>query len=231
MSDRKIYIFLANYGSGKTEFTLNYAIKLREQQRKVAIADIDVVNLYFRSRDQKEMFEKAGITVISSHKGYEKQDSPSISSGVWGYISNKEYDLVLDVGGDSNGATVLGSMSDDVKKYDYEANLIVNTNRPFTRTVEEIIALHGMLEEKSKLKITALVNNTNLQEFTTVEDIKKGERIVDLASVALDIPLVCNGVSEDLYDKVDGLRYEKFKIRRFMNKPWEKKATLPESLG
>jgi tRNA uridine 5-carbamoylmethylation protein Kti12 len=219
---------MANYGSGKTEFALNYAIKLRKENEKVAVADIDVVNLYFRSRDKKELFEKAGIKIISSHQGYERADSPAISAEVVGYINNEQTHLVLDVGGDANGATVLGSLSKEISKHEYNAYLVVNANRPFTKTVNEIIELHHMLEAKSKIKITGLINNTNLQEYTTEETIKKGEKIVDQASAALDIPVVYNGVYEAIYDDVDKLKYDKFKIRRFMNKPWEKMTELKD---
>ncbi len=230
MSDNKIHIFMANYGSGKTEFALNYAIKLKENNDDVAIGDIDVVNLYFRSRDKRELFEQAGIKIISAHQGYERADSPALSAEIVGYINNENVHLVLDVGGDANGATVLGSLSSHLKNKEYEAYLVVNTNRPFTKNVDEIIELHHMLEEKSRIKITGLINNTNLQEHTTEEVIKKGEKIVDHASVALDIPVVYNGVYEKIYDEVDNLKYDKFKIRRYMTKPWERPAELPDNL-
>lgn len=228
MEKNKIHIFLANYGSGKTEFALNYALKLKKDNNKVVVADLDVVNLYFRSRDLMELFEKqAGIEIISSARGYENADTPNLSPAIWGRIQNSEYETVLDVGGDSNGATVLGSFKLEEKNKDYDAYLVLNTNRPFTRTVNEIIELKKMLESKSRVKITGLINNTNLQEYSTEENIKKGESIVEEVSKKLDIPFIYNGVYEDIWDKCKNLKYEKFKIRRFMRKPWESSPQLP----
>jgi hypothetical protein len=228
MAKNNIHIFLANYGSGKTEFALNYALKLKENHNKVVIADLDVVNLYFRSRDLQELFEqKAGIEIISSAKGYERADTPNLSPAIWGRMQNNEYQTVLDVGGDSNGATVLGSFKLEDKNKDYNAYLVLNTNRPFTKTVDEIIELRNMLEAKSRIKITGLINNTNLQEHSTEENIKKGEAIVEEVSNKLNIPFVYNGVYEDIWDDCKSLKYEKFKIRRFMKKPWEKPPQLP----
>ncbi len=228
MIENKIHIFLANYGSGKTEFALNYALNLKEKNYKVVIADLDVVNLYFRSRDLMALFKKADIEIISTLKGYERADSPSLSPAIIGYMQNDEYHTILDVGGDANGATVLGSLSNEIKKHKYNAFLIININRPFTRTVDEILELHSMLETKSRIKITGLINNTNLQEYSTIENIKEGEEIIREVSNKIKIPVVYNGIYEDLWNKSDGLIYEKFKIRRFMKKPWEKSATLPD---
>jgi hypothetical protein len=85
-----------------------------------------------------------------------------------------------------------------------------------------------MLENKARIKITGLINNTNLQEFSTIENIKFGEKITESVSEELGIPIVYNGILEDIWDKANGLKYEKFKIRRFMRKPWEKPASLPQ---
>jgi hypothetical protein len=230
MIENNIHIFLANYGSGKTEFALNYALKLKKKDNKnVALADLDTVNLYYRSRDVRELFANAGIEIISSVKGYEKADTPSISPSIMGYIQNKDYHTVLDVGGDPVGATVLGSLSSEIKKQNYEAFFVININRPFTRNADEILELYKMLEQKSRIKITGLINNTNLQEHSTIDNIKKGEEIVQKVSETINVPVVYTGVYEDIWNDVDtSLKYEKFKIRRFMRKPWEKLPELPQ---
>lgn len=226
----RIHIFLANYGSGKTEFALNYALKLKQEGKEVAVADLDVVNLYFRSRDLKDLFDSAGIRIISSARGYERADSPALSPEIFGAIQNEDMDLVLDVGGDSNGATVLGSFHKQLKDYDYNAFLVVNVNRPFTKSTEEVKEIYEMLEAKGRIKLTGLINNTNLQEFSTIENIKHGESILEQVAEDKCIPIVYSGVYDKLWDEVDALKYEAFKIQRFMRKPWESPATIPQDL-
>ncbi len=107
LNERRIRIITGNYGTGKTEFSVNYALKLAEQGKKVALVDLDVVNLYFRSREKQEMMEKAGIRVISSSIKGKGADLPAVSAEVAAPLQDDSYHAILDVGGDSMGARVL----------------------------------------------------------------------------------------------------------------------------
>lgn len=229
-NDNRIHIFVANYGSGKTEVALNYALYLRTLVSKVVVIDLDVVNLYFRSRDLKELFATAGVDIISSISGYEKADSPSLSPKIIGYLQNPDYHVILDVGGDANGATVLGSLNHELSKHEYNAYLVVNVNRPFTKTKNEIIDVLNMVENKGRIKIKKFINNTNLQEFSTIENIQHGETLIDDVSKSTDISIIFNCIYEDLWGNANGLKYPLMKITRFMKKPWESKAELPLGL-
>src|SRR6056297_466048 len=125
MKDKRITLFTGNFGSGKTEISLNYALHLRENNKKVAVVDLDVINPYFRSRAKSELMEEHDIEVIYP-KELKHADLPVITADIKKLLQNKEYYGVIDVGGDEDGATVLGSIADSLKETAYQLNLVVN---------------------------------------------------------------------------------------------------------
>ncbi len=107
--DRRIRIITGHYGSGKTEFAVNYVKKLRESvDGRVAIADLDIVNVYFRSREKKEELEEKGIQVIASNLDTAVADVPAVSGAMTMPVINKEYQYVVDLGGNDVGTLGAG---------------------------------------------------------------------------------------------------------------------------
>ena len=152
-----LYVVIGAYGSGKSEYSINLAKSLKEQSgtdSQISLVDLDVVNPYFRSRDVRETFEKEGIEVIAPDFQYGHADMPMISPRVLGAIQDTDRIVILDVGGDPTGCRAVGRFADAVVKRGYEMYFVINTKRPFTTNVEDIVTMKTMLEYSSKLKIS-----------------------------------------------------------------------------
>ncbi|MGL5328541.1 MAG: ATP-binding protein [Peptostreptococcaceae bacterium] len=222
MKDKRIRIIVGHYGSGKTEFSVNYAIKLRElTDKKVAIADLDVVNVYFRTREKKETLKNFNIIPIDSSIDVQTLDLPAISPQIMTPINDKSYEYIMDVGGDNVGARVLGRYSNLIKNQDYDMLLVVNANREKTQTASEVIKYIDSIESASKLKITGLINNTHLVKETSVEDVLKGTKLVEEVSKILNIPIKYTSCLEDLTQKIPkNLPGEILPIKLYMREEW-----------
>ncbi|SEF62779.1 hypothetical protein SAMN05660865_00637 [Caloramator fervidus] len=217
----RIRVFTGHFGSGKTEIAINYALKLNEEGKKVAIADLDIVNPYFCTRDKTEFLESRGIKVISTPKELSNAELGTVPLNTLMVFNDKSYDVVLDVGGDDQGAVALGQFNKYFKEEDYDMYFVINTTRPFTMDADGIIQYINDIQKASRLKVKYLVNNTNLSYETTVDMILEGQKIVEEVSNRLNIPIAFTAVREDLVDelktKFDG---NVFPIKIFMLPPW-----------
>jgi signal recognition particle GTPase len=222
LNDKRIRIIVGHYGSGKTEFAVNYAMKLSETEDNVAIADLDVVNVYFRSREKAEMMEEAGIKVISSQYGHSANlDLPAVSAGVFGPLQDDTCHAILDVGGDSAGTRVLATFKQIINFKGYDMFLVVNAYRQDTQTKEGVIKHINEIEDQTGLTITGLVNNTHLLRETTLEDVKKGQELVKSVSDELNIPIkyisAIEKVAQTVPSEYDG---EIMPIKMYMREEW-----------
>lgn len=221
LNDKRIRIIIGHYGSGKTEFSVNYAINLAQQGRKVALADLDVVNPYFRSREKFKLLQSYGIKIESSYVEGSGTDLPAISAGILGPMQDESYDFVMDVGGDSMGARTLGRYHEHLAKIEYDMFCVVNANRPETQTLEGLIYHIRSIEATSKAKVTGLINNTHLLRYTTVEDVLKGQELCREASKELNIPIkyisAIESVAKDLPRDLEG---EILPIKMIMREDW-----------
>ena len=134
----KIHITVGHYGSGKTEFSVNYALFLKKTHDKVILVDLDIVNPYFRSNDARAILENAGVAVIAPDYAGTNVDIPVLPPEVMRIFNEPDAQVVIDVGGDDDGAIALGRYKQFFDRADYEMNLVVNTRRPLSSTVEEI---------------------------------------------------------------------------------------------
>ena len=177
--DRRIRIITGHYGSGKTEFAVNYVKKLRESvDGRVAIADLDIVNVYFRSREKKEELEEKGIQVIASNLDTAVADVPAVSGAMTMPVINKEYQYVVDLGGNDVGTLVLGRIKPLLDHAEADFFMVVNAYRPNTSTPEGIIEQMENLEYAAGLKVTGFINNTNLVRETTAECLLHGDEVL-----------------------------------------------------
>jgi len=222
LNDKRVRIIIGHYGSGKTEFAVNYIMKLAEEVKRPAIADLDIVNVYFRSREKAKMLTDKGIDVISSNTGHGANlDLPAISARVLAPLQDDSYDVVLDVGGDSVGARVLVRYQDLLKHIGYDMFCVVNAYRTETQDVEGVIKHIKDIEESSGLKVTGLINNSHLLRETTVEEVMHGQKLVESVSEELNIPIkyisTLEGVAKQLPSNLSG---EIFPIEMYMREDW-----------
>lgn len=221
INDKRVRIIVGHYGSGKTEFSVNYAVKLAEMNKKVALADLDVINLYFRSREKAEELEKLGIKVIGGSIKAPAVDVPAISAEVYGPIQDKSYEAVLDVGGDPAGARTLGRYYEYLAEDQYDMFLVLNANRPETQTVQKSLEYMKMIEATSRLKVTGIVNNTHMLKSTTVEDVLHGQKLAEKVAEKADIPIkyvvALENVASQLPPNLNG---EIFPIKLYMREEW-----------
>ena len=189
--DRRIRIITGHYGSGKTEFAVNYVKKLRESvDGRVAIADLDIVNVYFRSREKKEELEEKGIQVIASNLDTAVADVPAVSGAMTMPVINKEYQYVVDLGGNDVGTLVLGRIKPLLDHAEADFFMVVNAYRPNTSTPEGIIEQMENLEYAAGLKVTGFINNTNLVRETTAECLLHGDEVLK------EVCFLCQGCND-----------------------------------
>lgn len=220
----KLYIVIGAYGSGKSEYSINFARELNDKGENVVLADLDVVNPYFRSRDVRDKFAEIGIDVIGPEGEYSHADLPMISPRVRGAVNTYEKTVILDVGGDPSGCRALARFRKDIIKRGYEMKFVVNTKRPFTSDIEGISQMMYELESVSKLDISEIICNTNLMEFTTNEVVEEGINIIDdfakQKELKFDEYLVLDKYADLIEENI--LDKNKIILQYFLDKPWER---------
>jgi len=216
----RISIFIGNFGSGKTEIALNYAIKIHDKGKKVTVVDLDIINPYFRTRVVREYLEGKGIAVVSPRGQLANADVPALSPAIYGALEETGGCGIFDVGGDDIGATVLGRFKSNLPDGAFNLFLVVNTCRPFTRDVDGIVTIMRGIEQTSRLRVNALVSNTNLGTETSPTTILEGHRIITAAARRLDLPVAFMGVRRDLIEAVGDVDVPVLPVDLFMKPPW-----------
>lgn len=192
-----------HYGSGKSEFCVNYALELRKHiDGKLALSDLDVVNVYFRSREMADYLEEKGVHVISSSTDATSLDLPALSAEIHTPLRNNDYVNVVDLGGDKVGATVMAMYREMFSDDEYELFFVVNANREKTQNAQEVLAYIDEIENASKLKVTGLINNTHMLKATTLEDIQKGQEVCREVSKIRNIPIAYISCISELVSEI-----------------------------
>lgn len=225
MLSERINIFTGHFGSGKTEVSINYAMNLLRAGYKTAIVDLDIVNPYFRTADVKDKLKEMGIHVIVPPYANTNVDIPALPAEINTLFENKSFSVVFDVGGDNIGATALGRYKQDIIENGYDMFIVVNTNRPFTDTQEKIKRAVYEIEEASRLKATKLVNNTNLMEDTTIQDILRSQEILMEVAQSLTIPLSFTAFLPKRKDEVKIIEQNienVLLLEKMIKLPWER---------
>lgn len=221
--DKRVRIITGHYGSGKTEFAVNYVTALRESvEGKVAIADLDIVNVYFRSREKKKELEEKGITVIASNLEGAGVDVPAVSGAMTTPVTDKSFQYVVDLGGNDVGTLVLGRIKPLLDPTETDFLMVVNTYRPNTSTPEGVIEQMENLEVAAGLKVTGFINNTNLVRETTASCLSEGDAILREVTKRTGIPVKYVSYVEELLteDIPEGLAGELFPMKFNMRKTW-----------
>ncbi|MFH1687003.1 MAG: cobalamin biosynthesis protein CbiA [bacterium] len=221
---QKIIIIVGGYGSGKSEIAVNLSCYLAESETEpVTIADLDIVNPYFRSREAFEMLARLGIRSIIPPGEQRYSELPIILPEIRGSIEHCQGWLVLDVGGDDVGARVLSSLSDAFEAGAYEMLLVLNANRPFTSDAAGSRRMITDIEASSRLRFTGLISNTHLMDQTTVAEIERGLVLAESVGELTGLPICFCSATEDLVAKFDPKNFHVpvLPLRRQLVKPWE----------
>lgn len=221
LEDKRIRIVTGHYGSGKTEFAVNYVINLAKSGKKAAIADLDIVNPYFRSREEKGRMERLGIRVVAPEGKFINADVPALPADINTLLQDESYQVVLDVGGDAAGARALGRYYPYLKDADYDMFIVVNANRPNTASPEAVIEYIEDIERAARIRATGLVNNTHMLRETTVEDVLRGQQVVEEVSRQKNLPVKYICAIERIAGQIPaGLTGEVFPIKMYMRPEW-----------
>lgn len=216
---RGITIFAGRFGSGKTEAAINYALKLavgsgfaagrsapglgqsrhdeRQRPGRVILIDLDLVTPYFRSREMADVMQKRGVAVIAPAVVGQHLDTPAITPEILGAIQQRDRHVILDVGGDQQGARALGQFSSAIRQRGYTMHFVVNPYRPFTATREELARSIGEIEASARLQVTSLVSNPNLMGESTAQQILEGHARVEAFARALGLPIAFVCLEQD----------------------------------
>jgi hypothetical protein len=219
----KITILSGHFGSGKTEVAINLALSERRVHEKVAINDLDIINPYFRTRDVARLFQQNDIELIAPANRLATADLPIVSGEIYRVLHDNRYRLIIDAGGDKDGATVLGQYYHEWKDLSPELLFVFNGNRPYVSTLEGAQYTIEQIEKVSRLKVTGIINNSNVGSETILTDISKGYEQCCKLSEKLEIPLLMTTISDHLEKEVAEFarnRHVMF-IRRYMKVPWE----------
>lgn len=207
---KRLTLLCGHYGSGKTNVAVNMALELKKICDKVAIADLDIVNPYFRAKDSLEEFKRADIRLICSEYANTNVDIPALPQDMYTLTADKSLSAVLDIGGDDRGALALGRLVPEIKAEDnYDMLMVINCFRPLTPDAASTLEVMREIEYACKLKFTGLVNNSNLGDETTARDIinsmEYAREVERLSGVPLRLTTVRQELMCELSDKIDNL--------------------------
>lgn len=197
-------VFTGRFGSGKTEAAINYARTLVQGTPPraegveghgeaisdgVMLVDLDIVTPYFRTREMAERMAQEGVKVIAPAVVGQHLDTPAITPQIMGAVQRSDRPVVLDVGGDKQGARALGQFSHAIRQRGYVMHFVVNPYRPFTSSLQGVADAIGEIEDSSRLKVTSLVSNPNLIAETEVEQILEGHALIETFAHELELPI------------------------------------------
>ena len=188
---KKITIVTGHYGSGKTNFSVNLAVRAAQEGADAAIVDLDIVNPYFRTADFRQLFEEKGIKLIAPDFANSNLDIPSIQFDVVQLAMNEDR-LIIDVGGDDAGAFALGRYAADLAQFADEIEMlcVINQRRTLTAPADDAVSLMYEIETAARMKHTGIVNNTNLGCETTLDIIDSSRSFADEVCRRTGLPLV-----------------------------------------
>ena len=205
--NKRVLLLCGHYGSGKTNIAVNLAKEIKREYPLVALADLDIVNPYFRSKDSATELEEAGIRLICSKYANSNVDIPALPPDLYALTDDRSMRAIIDVGGDDRGALVLGRLAPEIlAENDYEMLMVINCYRPLTRDAASTIEVMREIECAGGIRFTALINNSNLGTETTAEDVLLSVRYADEVAAISNLPLVMTTVDQrlekDLKDKI-----------------------------
>lgn len=205
ISNKRVLLLCGHYGSGKTNIAVNLALRLRQKEERVTIADLDIVNPYFRTKDSKEELEKAGIRLICSNYANSNVDIPALPPDLYALTDDRTMRAVIDVGGDDRGALVLGRLAPGLlAENNYEMLMVINSYRPLTPDAASTVEIMREIELAGGIRFTGLINNSNLGAETTPETVLTSMQYANEVSDLSGLPLVMTTAESALIPSLEG---------------------------
>ncbi len=205
MEHKRLTLFAGHYGSGKTNIAVNYALLLAKEGKKVSIADLDIVNPYFRTKDSADDLEAAGVELISPQFANSNVDLPALPAESYKLVTDKSTYGIMDIGGDDRGAYALGRFVPSIlKENNYRMVFVANCYRPLTRTAAEALEIMREIEAACKLKFTDIINNSNLGEETTAETVLSSVDFINELSEISGLPIFAHTVKQSVANELKG---------------------------
>ncbi len=225
---KRIIVITGHYGSGKTEFAVNLALALKNDEmhcpfKEVSLVDLDVANPYFRSRERTEILEASGIQVFgSAYRGEITAELPALSASIRTPLENPDCCAILDIGGNDSGARVLKQFRKYFQTEESILLTVINRNRPETRNLNGALKHLYAIETELETEVKGLINNTHLLRETTAEDIKKGHELCKALSEKTGKPIICDTFPEPLVSEqeLEFLDTLIFPLQLYMRPEW-----------
>ncbi len=207
MEHKRLTLFAGHYGSGKTNIAVNYALLLAKAGNKVCIADLDIVNPYFRTKDSEKELLSAGIRLISPQYANSNVDLPALPAESYSLVQDKSTLGIMDIGGDDRGAYALGRYAEAIKaENDYRMAFVVNCYRPLTSTVDDAVEVMKEIEAACGLKFNCIVNNSNLGKETTPKTVLDSLDFVERLSERTGLEIFMHTAEASVAKELHGLR-------------------------
>ena len=231
MEHKRLTLFAGHYGSGKTNIAVNYALRLAGEGKDVVIADLDIVNPYFRTKDSAAVLEKAGVKLISPQFANSNVDLPALPAEAYRLVQDRSIYGIMDIGGDDRGAYALGRYVPTLKEENnYRMIFVANAYRPLTRTPEDAMEVMREIEEACGLQFTDIINNSNLASETTPETVLESQDYMEKLSRLSGLPIFATTaqthVAEALAEKIDNVLPLQLQ-EKYFDLPSQKPANRP----
>ena len=226
-----INVIVGTYGSGKTEVTINLALHAKASGRDVAVADLDLVNPYFRTREARQLLAQKGIDIVLPPLEYLHADLPILTPAVSGLIHTSREMTILDLGGEGAGVTVLAALADSLAGRPLQVWQVINPNRPGAATAEACLTMQAQIERVARLAVTGYIGNAHMMADTTVADIVAGHRFCRDLADATGKPLAFVTAPAHLLPALDTDQFScpVLTIHRQLVPPWQAAMAVPDS--
>lgn len=203
MEHKRLTLFAGHYGSGKTNIAVNYAMLLADEGKNVCIADLDIVNPYFRTKDSESELSEKGITLISPRFANSNVDLPALPAESYRLVQDKSIYGVIDIGGDDRGAYALGRFADAIKEENnYRMAFVLNRYRPLTSTVEDTVEIMREIEVACGIKFNCIVNNSNIGNETTKDVVLDSIEFAEALSKETGLPLWIHTAEKNIAEEI-----------------------------
>ena len=231
MEHKRLTLFAGHYGSGKTNIAVNYALHLAAEGKQVCIADLDIVNPYFRTADSAKELEQAGVQLVSSRFANSNVDLPALPAEAYRLVQDKTTYAVMDIGGDDRGAYALGRYVPSIlEENNYRMVYVANCYRPLTRTAEDALEVMQEIEAACGLKFTHIINNSNLGSETTAQIVLDSLDFIEKLSTISGLPLFLHTAKSDVAQALEGSLTPVFPLQlqeKYFDLPSQKPGNRP----